>query len=98
MGTVLEDLPLHSGNLTTFSMLIITPSCSTSLLPVNSLTKAKEGYAAIILMAQDLQMRKVLSYMCLNHLMEIISAIIVQVTVFRDYHFSRSDKCAERMI
>jgi hypothetical protein len=48
MGTALEASPKLSGNLVPVSLLVtVTPSCSTSLPPVNSLTQAKGGYSAI---------------------------------------------------
>ena len=73
MGTVLEDIPLVSGNLSTASsMLTVTPSCSTSLPPANSLTKAKGGSTAGLNGALYSQMRITMSYVHVrNHLMVI---------------------------
>jgi hypothetical protein len=87
MGTVLEDLPLFSGNLSTAtasSMLTVTPSCSTSLPPANSLTKAKGGSTAVLIWAPISQMSRLVSYGHINHLMVITRVYhgqIVLVTV-----------------
>ena len=85
MGTVLEDLPLLSGNLSTAasSMLTVTPSCSTSLPPANSLTKAKGGSTALLVLALYSQMWAIkLSFVHdLNHLMVITSVTHMQMRV-----------------
>jgi hypothetical protein len=59
MGTALEASPKLSGNLLpTVSLLVtVTPSCSTSLPPVNSLTQAKGGSPAIVIVVLNLEMR-----------------------------------------
>ncbi len=63
MGTVLEASPKLSGNLIpSVSLLVtVTPSCSTSLPPVNSLTQAKGGYAAGVVGGLILELRIVMS-------------------------------------
>ncbi len=84
MGTVLEDLPLVSGNLSTpaTSMLTVTPSCSTSLPPANSLTQEKGGSTAGLMQALDSQIRITLSYVhIINHLMVIMSVDHGQIKV-----------------
>jgi hypothetical protein len=43
MGTASEASPKLSGNLPGSFLVTVTPSCSTSLPPVNSLTQAKGG-------------------------------------------------------
>jgi hypothetical protein len=62
MGTALEASPKLSGNLSlvpTVSLLVtVTPSCSTSLPPVNSLTQKKGGYGAGVIGALILEMRR----------------------------------------
>jgi hypothetical protein len=58
MGTALEASPKLSGNLSSIpvSLLVtVTPSCSTSLPPVNSLTQAKGGYTAVVIGALILE-------------------------------------------
>jgi hypothetical protein len=56
MGTALEASPTLSGNLAPESLLVtVTPSCSTSLPPVNSLTQAKGGYTARVFGVLDLE-------------------------------------------
>jgi hypothetical protein len=71
MGIALEVSPKLSGNRSVIpvSMLLtVIPSCSTSLPPVNSLTQAKEGYAAIVILGLILELI-ILSYVQVNHLM-----------------------------
>jgi hypothetical protein len=72
VGTALEASPKLSGNLLLPIRLLVkvTPSCSTSLPPVNSLTQAKAGYTAIVVVALDLEVRIVMSLVhIINHLM-----------------------------
>ena len=71
MGTALEASPKLSGNLPFLSLLVtVTPSCSTSLPPVNSLTQAKGGYTAGVIMGLILEVGfMMVSYMHSNHLM-----------------------------
>ena len=91
MGTALEASPTLSGNLLlpTVSLLVtVTPSCSTSLPPVNSLTQAKGRYSAVVLVVLILEMRIRSSKVHLkNHLMGTISVDhgeinLVTVSVF----------------
>ncbi len=85
MGTVLEDLPLLSGNLSTTtasSMLTVTPSCSTSLPPANSLVQGKGVSTAIMIVVLFSQMRRLVSYVHVgNHLMVITIVDQIQIRV-----------------
>jgi hypothetical protein len=75
MGTALEASPKLSGNLFPISLLVtVTPSCSTSLPPVNSLTQAKGGYTAVVVVVLGFVMFRILSYVQeMNHLMVMAS-------------------------
>jgi hypothetical protein len=83
MGTALEASPTLSGNLPAISLLVtVTPSCSTSLPPVNSLTQAKGGYGAIVVVVLDLEVRRmVVSYGQMNHLMVMESVGHMQIAL-----------------
>jgi hypothetical protein len=82
MGTALEASPKLSGNLPTVSLLVtVTPSCSTSLPPVNSLTQAKGGYTARVVVVLYLVLVILLSYLHFNHLMVMESVDHMQIAL-----------------
>jgi hypothetical protein len=85
IGTALEASPKLSGNLLipVSLLLTVTPSCSTSLPPVNSLTQAKGGYGAGVGVGLILEIRRlVVSYMhILNHLMVMESVTHKQINL-----------------
>jgi hypothetical protein len=62
MGTALEASPTLSGNLSLSLLVTVTPSCSTSLPPVNSLTQAKGGYTAMVVGVLCLEVTNIVSY------------------------------------
>jgi hypothetical protein len=59
----------------------VTPSCSTSLPPVNSLTQAKGGYVSGVIVVLILELLNGLSYVQVNHLMVIESVSHVQMNL-----------------
>jgi hypothetical protein len=83
MGTALEASPKLSGNLLlSLSLLVtVTPSCSTSLPPVNSLTQAKGGYTAGVVGVLILEVMVIMSYLHVNHLMVMESVTHVQINL-----------------
>jgi hypothetical protein len=82
MGTALDASPTLSGNLPIILLVTVTPSCSTSLPPVNSLTQAKGGYTAIVIVVLCLkEIVHGLSYMQMNHLMVMESVYHMQINL-----------------
>jgi hypothetical protein len=60
----------------------VTPSCSTSLPPVNSLTQAKGGYTAKVVGVLGLEVGvMVVSYLQMNHLMVMDSVYHGQIAM-----------------